>query len=251
MRPIIKACISLLLLFALTPFICFAQNQNPSLFQGEINENNINVRCDSTVNAKIICVLNRGEPVEVVRDLYEWYKIRLPKTAPSFIKKDLVSLIDDKTGKVLKDNVNIRLGANESSPILGRSGKNEVINITGENAGWYKIEPLSDSFGWVHKKFVNKAVTIKRAEEASLPPPKAPEDNSLIIEGVIKPYGKVIKRLATHKLFTMDNKVFLLKGNREGLNSLNYHKVKVTGKPIHSPDPKYTTIEIVKIEAID
>lgn len=189
--------------------------------------------------------------MDVVRQLYDWYKIRLPKTAPSFIKKDLVSLIDDKTGKVSKDNVNIRMGPDESSPILGRSGKNEVINIIGESAGWYKIEPLSNSFGWVHKKFVNKAGTIRRVEEASLPPAKAPEDDSLVIEGVIKPYGKVIKRLATHKLFTMDNKVFLLKGNREGLNSLNYHKVRVTGKPIYSLDPKYTTIEIVKIEAID
>lgn len=236
---------------ALAPFACPAQEQSPSLFQGELNDNNINVRSDSTVSSKVICVLNRGEPVEVVKESYEWYKIRLPKTAPSFIKKGMVMLIDDKAATVSKDNVNIRLEPNESSPILGEAGKNEVINILGESAEWYKIEPLSNSFGWVHKRFVNKTEAIRRIKEAGLPPEKAPGDESLIIEGVIKPYGKVIKRLATHKLFTTDNKVFLLKGNKESLNSLNYRKVRVTGKPDNSTGRKYTTIEIVKIEAID
>ena len=98
------------LLFVFIPVICPAQNQNlppiestgtpkekAALFHGEINTNNINIRSDSTVISKVICVSSKGEPVEVVKESYEWYKIRLPKTAPSFIKKNLVSLIDEKT----------------------------------------------------------------------------------------------------------------------------------------------------------
>ena len=169
------------LLFVLIPFICFAQEQDSlpqeltatpkhksGLFQGEINANNINIRSDSTVSSKIICIANNGEPVEVVKELYEWYRVRLPKTAPSFIKKNLVSIIDEKTAKVIKDNVNIRLRPSESSPILGKAAKNEVINILEEKGEWYKIEPLNNSFGWVNKKFVNKADTINKIEEVEL-----------------------------------------------------------------------------------
>jgi len=295
-----KVCIFIGLLFMLTPFICSAQDNNLSpieltvapkqksaLFQGEINANNINIRSDSTVNSKIICAVNKGEPVEVIRESYGWYKIRLPKAAPSFIRKNLVTLIDEKTVKVIKDNVNIRLNPSESSPILGRAGKNEVINILGDRGEWYKIEPLNNSFGWVNKKFVNpapqeatavkpwggmnKADTINKREEVKLAQEisakggpasgwkkenkimdeKVSSGESLTIEGIIKPYGKVIKRIATHKLITADNNVFLLKGNKGGLDSLNYHRVRVTGRLIPNKNQKYSIIEIQKIEALD
>ena len=267
-------------------FICFAQNQIPSpkeltatpehksvLFQGEINANNINIRSDSTVGSKIICIANKGEPVEVIRESYGWYKIRLPKTAPSFIKKNLVGLVDEKTAKVIKDNVNIRLRPDESSPILGKADKNEVINILEEREEWYKIEPLNNSFGWVNKKFVDKEVKLAQEISAStkggcasgakggsafggkkenkIMDEKVSQDESVTIEGIIKPYGKVIKRIATHKLITADNNVFLLKGNKGSLDSLNYHKVKVTGKLINPKDKKHTIIEIQRIEVSD
>ena len=125
-----------LLLFILSPSlnILFAQETMP--FIGEINADNINIRSDSTVSSEIICKVNKGEQVEVTRERYGWYKIRLPKYAPSFIKKNLVTAIEDKpansfdklrdsgtelnrNAKVIKNRVNIRLHPNESSPILG------------------------------------------------------------------------------------------------------------------------------------
>lgn len=279
------------LLFILIPFICFAQEQDSlpqeltaapkdksGLFPGEINADNIHIRYDSTVSSTIICIANNGEPVEVVKELYGWYRVRLPKTAPSFIKKNLVAIIDGKTAKVIKDNVNIRLKASESSPILGKADKNEVINILEENEEWYKIEPPNNSFGWVNKKFVNPAPqgatainlwggvnkasdTINKREEVELDKKikeenkitdeKASQEENAPIEGIIKPYGKVIKRIATHKLITADNNVLLLKGNKGSLDSLNYHKVRVTGKSIHPKNSKHSIIEILKIEALD
>jgi len=275
MRSITKVFICAGLLFILIPFICFAQEQDSlpqeltatpehksGLFQGEINANNIRIRSDSTVSSAIICIANNGEPVEVVKELYGWYRVRLPKTAPSFIKKNLVTVIDEKTAKVIKDNVNIRLKANESSPIVGKADKNEVINTLEEKGEWYKIEPPNNSFGWVNKKFVNKASdTINKREEVELDKKikeenkiadeKASQKENATIEGTIKPYGKVIKRIATHKLVTADNNVLLLKGDKISLDSLNYHKVRVTGKLIHPKKQKHAIIEILKIEALD
>ncbi len=244
----------------LIPCICSAQS---ALFQGRINANDINVRSDSTVASKLICTVDKGELVEVVKESYGWYKIRLPGTAPSFIKKDLVTLIDEKTAKVIKDNVNIRLMPNESSAILGRAVKNEIINILGGRGGWYKIEPLHNSFGWVYKQFVSKADTVNKQEEVK-PAKETKEKNkieivkeeafsngSVTVEGIINPYGKVINRIATHKLISLDNKVFLLKGTKGTLDSLNYRKVRVTGKLIYPKDQKSIVIEIQKIEALD
>ncbi|MDD4895126.1 MAG: hypothetical protein PHW54_07450, partial [Candidatus Omnitrophica bacterium] len=110
-------------------------------------------------------------------------------------------------------------------------------------------EPLSDNYGWVHKRFVTKVIKAPKIETP--PPPPPPPDDTVIIEGIVKPYGMVFKRIATHKLLTSDNKIFLLKGNKESLDNLNRHKVRITGKPIGNKNQKYPTIETQKIEALD
>jgi len=284
----ISLCGGLIILFI--PFWVAAQNDDsagqklatssseykPFLFLGRINANDINIRSDSTVSSKVICVLGKDEPVEVIKESYEWYKIRLPKTAASFIRKDFVEPIDEKTAKVIKDNVNIRLGPDESSSILGKAGKNEIINILGEKGEWYEIEPLSNSFGWVHKRFVDKATghramvcppigkatmqgTGKKINlsqqfknDSKITDKESTAGEEIVsIDGVVKPYGKVFGRTASHKLIALDNNVFLLKGNKVSLDSLNYHKVKITGKSTHPKGEKYTVIEIQKIEALD
>lgn len=231
--------------------------QGTSAFQGEVNSNNINIRSDSTSNAQGICTVSKGERIEVILELYDWYKIRLPKNAPSYIKKSLAECFnlaqDSKTclsAKISKDRVNIRLKPSESSAILGKLNKDEVVNIIEDDKGWYKIEPTASSFGWIHKKFVNKVSSQEKSiqknpEDANLLKPKEGTRNkNIAIEGIIKPYGKIIKRIATHKLITADNKIYLLRGNKESLDALNYHKVKIMGKIIDAPKEKYPVIEI-------
>jgi hypothetical protein len=73
----------------------------------------------------------------------------------------------------------------------------------------------------------------------------------LVVEGKINPYGIVLWRKATHKLITSENKIYFLKGERKSLDSLNYHKVKVTGKLISLPSSKYPIIQIDIIEALN
>lgn len=136
-------------------FLCSAYAQEVTDFAW-VMADDINVRSDSTTTSEIICKVNKGDNVEVVLELYDWYKIRLPKNAPAFVKKEFVVIIDDKTAKIREDSVNIRLRPDTSSPILGEVNKDEVIKILGETQGWYKIEPLNHSFGWIHKQFVKK-----------------------------------------------------------------------------------------------
>jgi uncharacterized protein YgiM (DUF1202 family) len=229
-------------------------------FTGQINADDINVRVDATVGSGVACTLSKEQPVEVVLEIYDWYKIRLPKTAPSYIKKDLVECINNASekcsnAKVISNRVNIRLAPSESSWILGKVDKSTVINIIQDEGDWYKIEPVHQSYGWVNKKFINKEVILlkelKELKEPEKPAAVVLQPNQLVIEGMISPYGVVLWRKATHKLVTDSNIVYFLKGNRKGLDSLNYHKVKVTGKLISPEESKYPIIEVDIIEVLN
>jgi uncharacterized protein YgiM (DUF1202 family) len=234
-----------------------------SVFTGQINTGGINVRVDATVGAEVICTLAKGELVEVVREVYDWYKIRLPKEAPSYIKKNLLECNNvnadfaSSSGKclsaeVIKDRVNIRLRPTESAWILGKVDKATVVNVIADEGGWYKIHPVYQSYGWVHKKFVNKEVVILEKQDVQVKVVNTAKlDAQLVVEGKVTPYGIVLWRKATHKLLTSENKIYLLKGNRKGLDSLNYRKVKVTGKLISPAASKYPILQIDIIEALN
>ncbi|MCX5693549.1 MAG: SH3 domain-containing protein [Candidatus Omnitrophica bacterium] len=230
-------------------------------FTGQINTSGINLRVDSTVGAAVICTLSKGDLIEVVGEVYDWYKVRLPKEAPSYIKKNLLECNNvnadfaSSAGKclsarVIKDRVNIRLGPSESTWILGKLDKATVVNIIADEGQWYKVAPAYQSYGWVNKKFINKEVVVFKKQEPTVNPVDSVKlGDQLVVEGKVSPYGIVLWRKATHKLITPENKIYFLKGDRKGLDSLNYHKVKVTGKLISPVQSKYPILQIDIIEA--
>jgi uncharacterized protein YgiM (DUF1202 family) len=237
--------------------ICFAEGQGdivPNvesapqkyLFEGEVNADGVNIRSDSTTSADIICTADKGERVVVLSKLYEWYKVKLPRNSPAFINKDFVILGEDNTGRILKDNVNVRLRPDTSSPILGRVGLDQAVNILGEAEAWYRIEPPENSFGWIHQTFVNKAPE-KKVKLAAQKKKEAPLE-VITAEGILR--TKTITRIATHKLIGQDNRIYLLKSRGENLDSFNNRKIKVTGK-LENPAAKNPIIDVEKIEALD
>ncbi len=257
--------VTVLVFFLGARFVTCAFGFEP--FQGKVIEDNINVRSDSTVLSALICNLSKPDQIEVIAQSYDWYKIRLPHNAPSFIKNDLLSNIDERTAKVLNDRVNIRLAPDKSAPIVGQVNKGEVVNIILRQGEWARIVPVNNSFGWIHKRFVVKCDPVASepsldAAVKTLPTPLSviqplPETVTVIpvdeikVEGYVHPYGRVIKRQATHKIISLDNQVFLLKGNRENLNSLTYHKARVSGKFITAAGSKYPVIEVSKMEVME
>jgi len=138
----------------------FVFAQSVVALKGEVNSDNINLRADATPVSEVICIVSKGTKVEVVREYYDWYKIRLPKHAPSYIKKRFVACLDEEVGpvcsnaRVISSRVNIRARPNESAPILGLADKTQSLVILSEEKGWYKIQPTPNSYAWIHKKFV-------------------------------------------------------------------------------------------------
>ncbi|MCM8797478.1 MAG: SH3 domain-containing protein [Candidatus Omnitrophica bacterium] len=163
-----KAAQGIICILILYRGISLAQEKFP--FVGQINSDNINIRADSTVASALICNLKKKTRLEAVGEYYEWYKVRIPKDAPCYIRKDMVECITKiqgqlpveqinnrcLTGKVIKDNVNLRLGPTQKSPVLGQANRDEVVIITGEKDVWYKIIPTNNTFGWINKKFLDK-----------------------------------------------------------------------------------------------
>ena len=239
----------------------FAFASDAVTFTGQINADHINVRVDATVGATPICILSKYALVEVVGQAYDWYKIRLPKDAPAYIKKNLVECINADPvsnpgrclgAKVIKERINVRLSPSESSWIIGKIDKQAVVNILSSQGDWYKITPVFESFGWVHTKFVDKdfSATLKKVK----PPVILKETHAadqLVIEGKVSPYGIVLWRRATHKLITSQNKIYLLAGNRKSLDSLNYKAVKVTGKIIGPVNSQYPIVGVDIIEVLN
>ena len=250
---------------ALNAGIAFAQEFQK--FNGEITSDNINIRADSTVGSDIICALKKHDKVEVTSELYDWYKVRLPKNAPSFVKKSLFECMPIPpphpsstpipaksetfcvSAKAIKDKINVRLEPSENSKILGKVKSDEIVNVLSESNGWLKIEPIRDSFGFINKKFVKKLSDIVNSKpETEILVPEQQAQPLIMVTGIVQPYGMIFGRKATHKLLSGD-KTYLLKGNKQSLDSINYQKVKVTGKMV-DPNQKYPIIEVASIEAV-
>lgn len=174
------------------PFLIFLFISSPACaeddfpFRGIVNSDNINIRSDSTTSAEIICKANEEDVLEVISELYGWYKIRLPKNAPLFINKAYVVIVTNpdilglannpdapveeiNRGEVSAERINLRLGPAQSSVILGRANKGEILNILEDADLWYKITPTDNSFGWINSKFVGRS----KEEKTSIPAKEA------------------------------------------------------------------------------
>lgn len=258
-----KKALFLLLLFTVTS-LKQVQAEEIFPFLGEVNSDGINIRSDSTTGSGIICTTKKSDTLEVLSQRYDWYRVRLPKYAPSFVSKDLVDLIEEnplvnnpqenkkRYGSISKEKVNIRLAAGTDSAVIGKADKNELVTIVAEEAGWYKIIPINNSYGWVHKKFIGKRPPVISEPPRAVEKPKPPTQSySITINGEIRPYGKIFGRKGSHKLITTDNNVYLLKGNKKSLDTLNHRMVKVTGNLISGANEKPGIIAIEKVELLD
>ncbi|MEW6074676.1 MAG: SH3 domain-containing protein [Candidatus Omnitrophota bacterium] len=242
--------------------ICAAEDFVP--FRGTVTSDGIHIRSDSTVTAPVICDVGKGDSLDVLAQLYEWYRVRLPRSAPSFIRKDLVTKETGSVATIIKERVNVRLEPNESSPIIGRAVKGEEINIVADAQGWYKIEPVAKSSGWIHRRFVQKAIqpapaeavplTQREAKETHKEPSRTPEEaggRSFSVEGIVRPQGIFFNRKATHKIVDSSGNEYLLRCDKQTLNQFNNYRVRLSGTLRTLPGYTHPLIEVKKIEYLE
>lgn len=256
----------LIFITALVLFSCglsCAQEEYPEC-EGITNADEINVRSDSTISSESVCRVDKNSRVSIVGESYEWYKVRLPRGAPAYIKKDLVAIDPQRqdVGSITKDNVNIRLRPDISAPIVGRVRFKDQVRIVDQVQDWYRVEPTRNSFGWVHKGFIARVKakdTAKTQGQQEATKEGAPAQGGayelITAEGTLKP--KTMTSVATHKLIqtmvsgaTVVKSLYLLKSRNINLDEYNNRKIKLTGK-VYNPAAKNPVIEIDTIEEIN
>lgn len=247
-----KALIAILLLRSV---FCWAQDSNsppaqkPPLSKGQISADEINIRTDATINSEVICTVRKDQLLDIISESFEWYKVRIPPEAEAFVYKKFVSLDEDKTARINGSNVNVRIRADLASPILGRVNDGEPVKIIEESGDWFKIRAPESCYGWIHKNFVTKVKDetrpAKKQEEAAGGPVK----KAVTVQGLLKP--KIMTKVATHKLITGNNSIYLIRGDKEQLNSFNNSAVRIIGNLIEPASDTLPIIEPEQIEAVE
>ena len=123
-------------------------------FLAEVTTDQVNVRSGQSSNFERLCQLDKGDEVIVIAREFSWFKIQLPPSAKSFVSKNYVQRLSETVGGITADRVNIRAGAGIHFTVLGKLAKGEQIVILEELDEWYRIQPVTKSYGWVSDEFL-------------------------------------------------------------------------------------------------
>ena len=244
-------------------------------FVGQITGDGVNIRAGQSVNFEKAGQLKGGDEIIVLEKSYSWYKIKLPTDAKSYISAKYINELDPQTGEVTTDRVNVRVGGNEKSSILGQAAKGQYVRILEKLEGWYKIEPIDQSFGWINEgyvKFASKEIppiravqalpeniyerkrlaeaTVSATESISIPQPTVEEKSPVFVTGFME--GLADQGLAKdirHILTDENNVTYYLKGPQE-LDSFLHRKVTVEGTIQSEITASHSVIRIKKINLI-
>lgn len=157
----------LIFLFLLISRPAVAQEEFP--FLGEVTGEGVNIRAGQSTSFEKIGQLKTGEQVVVLGKDYGWYKIKLPIDVKAYINYKFIKELDEKTGEVTGDRVNIRSGIGSDFPILGQAAQGQYVRILEKSEDWYRIEPTDETFGWITEglvKFISKELPGARLVEA-------------------------------------------------------------------------------------
>ncbi len=242
--------------------VCFSLAQEEFPFFVKIGPKGANLRTDSTVSSEVIIELNKDDIVQVKGVLYDWYKVDLPDLAPCYVFSGYVKTPDNKTGFITADNVNIRLGPDKKSKILGKLSKGASVNIVALEGEWYKIHPDKSLYGWIHKSTATPlSKEIARQQpflaDGGITVVLDPEqEDTFAVEGVLQDKGKpsrLFKKKIPYKLVTAEGKIYLLEGNETLLAKYANYKVKVVGNisKVDKAIEKYPVLVIKHIERVN
>ncbi|WP_103570967.1 SH3 domain-containing protein [Bacillus thuringiensis] len=144
-----------------------------------VNVSSLRIRTGPNVSHQVLGVLNKGQVVQVVGEVQDWYKIKFNGKV-AYINKDYVSLGTDNTSRlpqseqtksVQKDGayivdatvLRVRTGPANHYPVIGGALKGQHLQVVDVENDWYKIK-YNNHTGYVSHEFV-KFVKGKSAQE--------------------------------------------------------------------------------------
>jgi SH3-like domain-containing protein len=233
--------------FLLTGFLQAAEGESFP-FLGEITENDVNIRAGQSVSFDKVGRLAEKDTIVVVEKSYNWYKIKLPSRASSYVHAKYVNPLGDNIGEITGERLNIRAGPGVQYSPLGQLEKGTLVRLLDQKDEWYRIEPAERSYGWVMDKFVRfvsrdipAPLVVQRPsrsiykKNSSAVSPEAAQDHKeqvgiLSAVGVVQGLGEhVLSSDIRHRLVSEDQKIYNLKGYRSIIDGFLHHKVAIEG----------------------
>jgi hypothetical protein len=123
-------------------------------FTGKVSKSKVRMRLGASLDSAIIRELNKGDLLVVSGETDEFYAVQPPKDLKGYIFRTYV--LDNR---VEGNRVNIRLGPNTESPIIGQMNSGEPVDglISPLNNKWLEIPLPSSTRFYVAKEYLDKA----------------------------------------------------------------------------------------------
>ncbi|PEJ86242.1 enterotoxin EntFM [Bacillus toyonensis] len=167
-------------------FVTTGGNKGTTVQQGTgtytVNVSSLNVRTGPSISHTVLGSVNKGKTVQVVGEVQDWFKINF-NGGTGYVSKDFVtkggSAVSNETQKPTTNNNNtttvqtggsyvvntgalkVRTGPATYNAVIGGVTNGKVLNVTGAENGWYKINHNGRT-GYVsadYVKFVKGGVT--------------------------------------------------------------------------------------------
>lgn len=127
--------------------------------KGVLMNNSVNVRKGPGTEYPVYLTAPLGFEVDAVGQKGAWLEIEFPAKGFSWVSKDYLQKIDDKTGIIISNNVRVRTGPGTQFDIaytVQVGHKFQVLNmdIKGE---WYHVMPMPGETAWILAEYVKLA----------------------------------------------------------------------------------------------
>ncbi|EJR60838.1 hypothetical protein IIO_03172 [Bacillus cereus VD115] len=182
-------------------FVTTGGNKGTTVQQGTgtytVNVSSLNVRTGPSTSHTVLGSVNKGKTVQVVGEVQDWFKINF-NGGTGYVSKDFVtkggSAVSNETQKPTTNNNNtttvqtggsyvvntgalkVRTGPATYNAVIGGVTNGKVLNVTGAENGWYKINHNGRT-GYVsadYVKFVKGGVTGGNQGSNQVEKPTAP-----------------------------------------------------------------------------
>ncbi|GEM_PF-3276243 len=118
---------------------------------GEVCRDGARLRAGGSMVHHTVASLAVGTKVAVVKQLGDWYVVRIPKDVPVYVSAKWIRSEGEDSGVVAGDRVNLRATPSTKHSALGVTYRGTVVKILGKRDGFLKIVPPDSAVGWVYK----------------------------------------------------------------------------------------------------
>lgn len=123
--------------------------------KGKVKANVLNVRKKPELTAKVLGKVNRGEILDVLNRVGEWYQIVYKNRNSAYVYAKYIELLrEEKSGVITANVLNVRAQPNTNSAIVGKLYKNNPVNILQEMQEWLRVK-FENREAFVYKKYVS------------------------------------------------------------------------------------------------